>query len=490
MSNQSDNWFNKFFKKASQPPEKQDQGSAQKPFRQPDLQPGVHYKKGNFIGQVYEVYGLLGKGGFGVVYLVYSHEHQKFYALKTFRDEYLQNAAIRQRFHQEANVWINLGSHPFLVCAHYVDGAVDAANNRLYIAMEYIAPGKNGLNTLEQYMRHSPPDLALSLRWAIQICHGMEYAYSKGVRAHCDLKPANILIDSNMTVKITDFGLANVLGAVGTNSRIKLGFEGGAISLSCQNTEGVGYGTPTHMPPEQFTSAAGCDERSDIYAFGVVLYQMLAGGKLPFLASLPRNDTEEESERFWRSMYALHKNSPVPGLDTPIFPLILRCLEKEPTRRYSSFRQLRADLEALHKRLNGESIQPPQLNDPACQEWYNKGFSFDKLGRTEDALRCYDKCLELNPQYTDAWHGKGLDLFVLGQYEEAIVCYDKTLELDPHKADAWNQKGVSLGCLGKFEEAIHCFDKALELNPDYTRARSSRKAAQERLLQKRNSDRG
>jgi serine/threonine protein kinase len=487
MSKPSGSWFSKVFKN-SRKETKQGREIAPKPTPEEDLQPGVPYKTGDFIGRVYEVHGLLGKGGFGVVYLVYSHEHKKYYALKTFRDEYLQNAAIRQRFHQEANVWVNLGHHPFLVRAHYVDEVFDVAASRLYIAMEYILPGENGFNTLEQYLQHNPPDLAQSLRWAIQICHGMEYAYSKGVRAHCDLKPANILIDQNKTVKITDFGLASVLGTAGAIPGVKLDIEDGRISLSGQNKEGIGYGTPTHMPPEQFTNAPGCDERSDIYAFGIVLYQMMAGGKLPFLAPFPRNDSEEGMARFWRSMHALHKGSSVPRLDSPLFPFALHCLEKQPTKRYLSFGQLRSDLEPLLKRLNGESIQPPQLDDPTFWEWYNKGFSFDKLGRTEDAMRCYDKCLDLNPQYADAWHGKGLDFFVLGRDEEAIDCYDKALELDPRKADAWNQKGISLGSLGRFEEAIKCFDKALELNPNYTRARSSRELAREKLIQRRKLD--
>lgn len=155
----------------------------------------------------------------------------------------------------------------------------------------------------------------------------------------------------------------------------------------------------------------------------------------------------------------------MPGLDSPLFSIIQRCLEKESTKRYPSFRQLRSDLEALLKRLNGESIELPQLDDLAFWEWYNKGFSFDKLRRSEDAIRCYDRSLELNPLFVDAWHGKGLALFILGRDEEAIDCYDKTLELNPRKADAWHQKGISLGCLGRFEEAIHCFDKALELDP-------------------------
>jgi len=170
---------------------------------------GIPYKKGDLIGQKYEVYGVLGRGGFGIVYLVYSHETGDVYALKTFRDEYFQDGEIRELFRREANVWVHLERHPYIVRAYFVD----EVEGRLYIAMEYIAPNKQGLNSLEGYLERQPPDLAQSLRWTIQFCHGMEYAYSKGVRCHRDIKPDNIMISTDKTVKISDFGLAGVHGA-------------------------------------------------------------------------------------------------------------------------------------------------------------------------------------------------------------------------------------------------------------------------------------
>jgi len=190
MNSSFGNWFGKSKKKVSQPEAGQKPGAAPKPTPGAEHQPGAPYKKGDFIGQKYEVYGVLGMGGFGIVYLVYSHETKAVYALKTFRDQYLADQKEINRFHQEASVWVELGRHPYLVRANFVL----EVTGRLYIGMEYIAPNEQGLNSLEGYLQQRPPDLAQSLRWAIQVCHGMEYACSKGVRAHRDLKPANILI--------------------------------------------------------------------------------------------------------------------------------------------------------------------------------------------------------------------------------------------------------------------------------------------------------
>lgn len=420
------------------------------------------YKKGDFIGQKYEVFDILGEGGFGIVYLVYSHDTNEVYALKTFRDEYLEDIQTRERFRKEAQVWIDLERHPYLVRAYFVD----ELSGRLFIAMEYIAPDEDGLNSLDNFLRKRPPDLAQSLRWAIQFCHGMEYAYSKGLRAHRDIKPANIMIAQDKTVKISDFGLAGVIGSSKAISGIKLDIQQDKIAFSLQTKEGIGFGTPTHMPPEQFINAAGCDEKSDIYSFGVVLYQMAADGKLPFLPNLPKNNSEEESRRFWYEMYELHRQVPVPKLNSPLFEIIQRCLEKEPNKRYSSFKALRAELERILKGHNREVIRLPELKELEWGEWLNKGFSLGALNKYQEAIDCYNKALEMNPNYAKAWCNKGIPLKKLGKYEEAMKCYNKALVIDPQYIPALHNKGLLLAEMGKHQESIDCFNRALEINPE------------------------
>ena len=170
------------------------------------MQSETFYKKGDLIGQEFQVIDILGKGEFGVVYLVYSSVNKSVYALKTFRDKYLQNASIKEHFKKEANIWINLERHPYLVRAYFVTEIA----GRLFIAMEYIAKNREGLNSLDDYLKRSPPNTPQILRWAIQFCHGIEYAYSKGLQCHRDIKPSNILISHDKTVKISDFGLGDL----------------------------------------------------------------------------------------------------------------------------------------------------------------------------------------------------------------------------------------------------------------------------------------
>lgn len=421
---------------------------------------GITYKKGDLIGQMYEVCDVLGVGGFGVVYLVYSREIKSVLALKTYRDEYLEDAERRERFRKEAQVWIDLGRHPYLVRVYFVV----EISGRLFIGMEYIARDELGRNSLEAYLRGNPPKLTQNLKWGIQFCHGIEYAYSKGIRAHRDIKPANIMIGQGKVLKISDFGLAGVIGTSKAISGIKLGIRKDRVGLSCQTIEGTGFGTPTHMPPEQFTNALACDQRSDIYSFGIVLFQMATGGKLPFPPTLPKNDSEEEARRFWLEMYRLHSEAPIPKLNSPLSPIIHRCLKKELGKRYQSFKELRLDLEHLLRQETGETFHPPVLTELTCWEWCNKGVSLRSIGRFDEAVICYDKALEIDPRFAGAWSNKGADLGRLGHFHDAILCINKALEIDPRSKSAWLDKGASFVHLGRFDQAIICFDKALEID--------------------------
>lgn len=405
------------------------------------------FNKGDFIGQKYEVVDILGEGGCGIVYLVYVNPDHPFYALKTFKGDYFEKIAVRERFRKEAQVWIDLGKHPYLVRAYWVD----QISERLFIAMEWVAPEEEGApNSLDAYLKHSPPDLTQSLHWAIQFCYGIEYAYSKGVKAHRDIKPANIMIDHNKTVKISDFGLAGLL----TSQEIE---HKKTAANFYQTMAGTSMGTPTHMPPEQFINAASCDERSDIYSFGIVLYQMASGGKLPFYADNP--------DYFLSVLKHLHHEAPVPKLDSPLFPLIQKCLEKEPRKRYLSFKDLRIDLQVILKGLTGEVVELPQKEDMSSWEWNNRGVSLDKLSKFREAISCFEKAINIDPLNSGAWNNKGNSLSCLGRRSEALSCYEKALKINPSNARAWTNRGALLSDLGQLDDALQCLTMALDIKP-------------------------
>ncbi len=431
------------------------------------VKPRLPKGSGEFIGQKYEVYKVLGAGGFGVVYHVYSHETSAVYALKTFRDEYMLDKQTREMFKKEAQVLVDMDSHPYLVEDYFVDEVA----GRLYIAMEYVAPDDGGLNTLEGYLESSPPDLALSLRWAVQFCRGIEFVYSQGIKSHRDIKPPNIMITQQKNVKISDFGLAGILDHIqvitGSNAPVDA-----SRAAAGQTMKGASFGTPTHMPPEQFKSAAGCDERSDIYSFGVVLYQMASKGALPFMAPLTGN-TPDDLNRFWAEMRSLHETAPVPKVETPLFPVIEKCLAKKPEARYQSFAVLRPELEKMLKDITGEVVTPPAREEMNAAEWLNKGLSLKNLGRLDEAAACYDKCIEMKPSVATvsiAWSNKGNCHLLRGRYDTALKCYEQALKGDPRNEKAWCNKGYAMNELGRLKEALECYDKSLEISPNLSLA--------------------
>ena len=346
----------------------------------------IEYKNGDVIGNRYEVYDVLGKGGCGIVWLVFSRETNSVYALKTYKEEYLSNNHAIELFKKEAFLWISIDQHPHIVKAHYVD----KHSGRYFICMDFIAPDELGLNSLDRILTRTTPDLKQSLIWAIQFCYGIEYAYSKGIKAHRDIKPANIMIDSNKILKISDFGLAGITD----NNKFS------ETSVNSESTViGSSFGTPTHMPPEQFADASKCDFASDIYSFGVVLYQMATGGKLPF--------TTANTQHFWQVLKHLHSNQDIPQINSPLFPSIQGCMQKNPKNRFQSFNSLREKLELLLKEQFGVHFAPVSPKNMHAADYMNKAVSFEILGMPEQALENAIKSTDLAPDYPLAWNNRG-----------------------------------------------------------------------------------
>jgi tetratricopeptide (TPR) repeat protein len=209
------------------------------------------------------------------------------------------------------------------------------------------------------------------------------------------------------------------------------------------------------MAPEQFDDAKHVDVRADIYSFGVMLFQMITG-RLPF-----RGGTWEEYER-------LHKTQLLPEFKTQSLELkaiVQTCLAKDPEQRFADFSQVREQMADVYKRLTGETAPQPVVGEELnAAQWMNKGASLSNLGRSEEALACYDRALAINPQDAEAWSNKGNALGALGRSEEALACYDRALAINPQLAQAWSNKGVVLANdFQLYREALACFEEAQRL---------------------------
>ncbi|HVB55367.1 MAG TPA: serine/threonine-protein kinase [Candidatus Acidoferrales bacterium] len=453
------------------------------------------FKKGDLIGGEYEICDLVGIGGFGEVYLAYDRATESFCAFKTIRPDKFADDTFYEAFRREALLWVKLEQHPFIL------GARSALNfsGRLFVITDYVAPDERGRTSLLDHLvqARGPLNLDVALTWAIQFCHGMEHAHRCGITCHRDIKPANILITRNGTPKITDFGLAVAADAAWKSKKGSSvnGKEGGSFGLSLMQSEGRRIcGTPGYIAPELFLGKEA-DTRSDVYSFGLVLWQMAAGSPLPpFHIS-----GEEDIEKYLRRVYQQQIKGRIPAVGDPLQSIVERCLVPEPSRRYGTFGELRRNLEPIFQRRTGQVFKLPRTEDLNKYSWNEKGNALLSLGKPRDALDCYEKALEVEPRDTVFLSNKANVLNVLDKPNDAIDCCNQALEVDSKYAPAWNNKGNALQMLGKRElivsrynnthegepqdsagwtkrgyallsleypqDAIPCFDEALEIDP-------------------------
>ncbi len=431
------------------------------------LVPEATYKQGDVIGGKYEVHRLIGRGGFGEVYLVYSHQLSEALAVKTFGQKFLANTQARDNFKREALLWLKLDEHPFILAARFVD----EYSGRLFVGMEYVPPDDRGRVSLADHLAQAqgPIQTEQLLQWAIMFCHGMEHANRRGIKCHRDIKPANILIREDNTLLISDFGLAAAGEAawkVGGSSSESPGEEG-FVGLSLFHTEGKRVcGTPGYLAPEVFRGE-GVDTRSDIYSFGLVLWQMTVGSREPpFSVDVTPPHSPHDIERYALDIYRRQMKKPVPATGHPLTAVIKRCLAPETSKRFASFAQLRNELEPILYRRAGLTVKPPPVGERDLMFWNNKGFSLNTLGRYDEAIACFSKALEIQPSFAMAHLNLGLALKGKGDLDGAIAEFRTALRLQPSFPTAHTNLGGMLQEKGALEEAEAEFRTALQLQPD------------------------
>src|SRR6266850_3968283 len=254
---------------------------------------------GTILAGRYRIIGLLGKGGMGEVYRADDLKLGQPVALKFLPEALARDAVRLGRFLNEVKIARQV-SHPN-VCRVYDVGEIEGQH---YLSMEFV-DGED-LASLLRRIGRLPTDKAVEV--ARQICAGVAAAHDRGV-LHRDLKPANVMIDGRGKVRLTDFGLAG----------LAVDFKGGDIRA----------GTPAYMSPEQIEGRE-VTVKSDIYALGLVLYEMFTGKHI-FKA-----DTLAEMARKRNEATPASLSSQVKDLDPAVERVIFRCLEKDPRQRPSS----------------------------------------------------------------------------------------------------------------------------------------------------------
>ena len=275
------------------------------------------------IGRVlgnYKIINKIGEGGMGAVYIAKDLTLERKVALKIIAPRLAKNPKLMTRFKIEAVAQARL-THPNVVTIY----SFEQIGDLYFIVMEYI----DGVS-LKQLIKTGKLDLNRALDIYKQVLNGIAFAHLKGV-IHRDLKPANILITEDGVAKIGDFGIAKLEGVEGLTKA------------------GTSLGTPLYSAPEQILGRK-VDYRADIYSLGILLFEMLTG-RPPFIS---RTGSDYEVQKAH-----IEKKPPLPSSINPRIPIhieriILKCLEKEASRRFQSVRDLK---EAIEEAISSSKVR-------------------------------------------------------------------------------------------------------------------------------------
>jgi serine/threonine protein kinase len=429
------------------------------------LQP--RYKKGDKIGGRYLVHQAL-MGGMGEVYLCLDLEQNYPYALKTFQSRYLTKWKLHEAFDREVATWVALEKHPNIVRCFFME----TLDNQPFMFLEWVASEEGRGADLQSWLRRRPLDLRVTLDFAIDICRGLIHADQKqpGI-VHRDLKPHNILIAQERIAKITDFGLAKVAQKAAQQI-----WDEESIPSQRRGTLGVSgfVGTPPYMAPEQWRIEE-LDARTDIYAVGCILYEMLIG-RCPFVA-INQNDLRRQ-----------HLEAAIPKLpisDTlpaAMGTLISRCLAKQKEERFATVTDLLQELSHIYQQQFSESPNVIASSTGfTAADYNNRGVTYFRMQRFDEALADFNEAIQLNPNFVYAYTNRGGTYSSLERYDEALADYTNAIRSDPRFAPVYTARGVTYERMQRYEEALVDHGTAIELDNTYAQAYYNRGVINERL---------
>ncbi len=433
----------------------------------------------------------------GVVYEAKDTVLERTVALKFLPAMFSRDEDAKKRFIHEARA-VSALDHPNIAVVHEIGGV---ETDEMFIAMAHYKG-----QTLEDIIADGPVDLDDAVKYTLETALGLSEAHRKGI-IHRDIKPGNIMVTESGLLKILDFGLAKVSDVTMTM---------GAMSL----------GTLAYMSPEQAKGQA-VDNRTDLWALGVVLYEMLAGRRPfdgPYDAAILYSAANEEhtSVQDWRAEIPAH-----------LVQIVDKLLQKQPDQRYQSAEELVTDLEemsapatpalrteiveaveipsteeavvpvevtyvpntfwkrapfiaivifglgttvwALMDGSDSENVEAVEvvLDREAAQRHVDDGIDRLSSGQLSLALASFEKAMRADSTLASAWSSLSAVHYQLNNFDESIRSADRAIALESNNTGAYYNRGLSLAENGDLDGATRSLEAAVRLNPSFTQAYSA-----------------
>ena len=290
---------------------------------------------GKILANRYKVDSFLGRGGMAEVYKVWDNQRSVFLAMKVLHQDMAEDRVFLRRFKREAQTLSRL-DHPHIVRFH----GLEQDGRLAFMLMEYV----EGITLRTEIFDTNGKALSLGRirKVMTDVCGALYYAHKKGM-VHCDIKPANIMLDASGSVRLSDFGIARMT-------------DGATATM-------VGAGTPAYMAPEQILGQNPVPQ-TDIYGLGVILYEMLTGGERPFTGEVEAMTGSTGEKIRWGHLNA---QPPSPkkwnrSISPPLEAVVLKCLAKKPENRYKTPLEL---LNALGRAIGNV---PPETYKPKAKK--------------------------------------------------------------------------------------------------------------------------
>ncbi|MFQ5473706.1 MAG: protein kinase, partial [Dehalococcoidia bacterium] len=422
-----------------------------------------------------------------------------------------------QEITREAEVWMELGLHPNIVSCYFVRNL--GGIPRIFV--EYVEAG-----TLQEWlygeMRRNevgteptgekPRELTRAQRLgiAIGICRGMQHAHTfawtdrSGAKqvglVHRDLKPLNILLTSDGVPRITDFGLVG-FGPASRKARPQEAAPAGELDATLVKSisgEGGLVGTPAYAAPEQWNSRGSVGKAADIYAFGVILYELFCGRRPFVLPQELRHAVPELKQAEYERMHCQQEPpdpaSLVPDIDSELSALMVRCLSKNPEdrgNRPGRFAELGRKLKTIYKRLEYEDyddLRPePKPTDLLADSLNNRALSYFEIGQPNRAEESWAKALKADPHHPESTYNRGVFLWRAARMTDDELVRQMEEVRRSHE-DTWvDEYLLALVHLerGDCSTAIHLLQELVDSDYASAETRTTLNAAKTRLVRSR-----